>query len=110
LEAIRSAVLQQEGSLVNITGDERALATAKQAFSEFWASIPQTASQYFDWNQVLDRQNIALVVPTQVNYVCKGANLYSDAGYQLSGSSYVINKLLGTTWIWDRVRVSGAIT
>jgi Zn-dependent M16 (insulinase) family peptidase len=33
--------------------------------------------------------------------------LYEDAGYELSGSSYVINKLLGTTWIWDRVRVSG---
>lgn len=26
---------------------------------------------------------------------------------QLSGSSYVINKSLGTSWLWDRVRVSG---
>ena len=43
----------------------------------------------------------------QVNYVGKAANLYEDAGYKLSGSSYVINKLLGTTWLWDRVRVSG---
>ena len=43
----------------------------------------------------------------QVNYVGKGANLYEDAGYQLSGASYVVNKHLGTTWIWDRVRVSG---
>ena len=34
--------------------------------------------------------------------MCKGANLYEDAGYQLHGSSYVINKLLGTTWLWDR--------
>ena len=47
-----------------------------------------------------------LVCP-QVNYVGKGANLYEDAGYQLSGASYVVNKHLGTTWIWDRVRVSG---
>lgn len=42
---------------------------------------------------------------SQVNYVGKAANLYEDAGYQLNGSSYVINKLLGTTWLWDRVRV-----
>ena len=41
-----------------------------------------------------------------MNYVGKGANLY-DAGYELNGSAYVINKLLGTTWLWDRVRVSG---
>ena len=43
----------------------------------------------------------------QVNYVGKAANLYDDAGYQLSGSAYVVNKHLGTTWLWDRVRVSG---
>ena len=43
----------------------------------------------------------------QVNYVGKAANLYEDAGYKLKGSSYVVNKLLGTTWLWDRVRVSG---
>ena len=36
----------------------------------------------------------------------KGANLYKS-GYELHGSAYVINKLLGTTWLWDRVRVSG---
>ena len=43
----------------------------------------------------------------QVNYVGKAANLYEDAGYQLSGASYVVNKFLGTTWLWDRVRVVG---
>lgn len=43
----------------------------------------------------------------QVNYVGKAANLYEDAGYNLHGSAYVINKYLGTTWLWDRVRVSG---
>ena len=43
----------------------------------------------------------------QVNYVGKAANLYEDAGYKLSGASYVVNKFLGTTWLWDRVRVVG---
>ncbi len=42
-----------------------------------------------------------------MNYVGKAVNLYADAGYQLSGSAYVVNKHLGTTWLWDRVRVSG---
>lgn len=48
-----------------------------------------------------------MIMLAQVNYVGKAANLYRDAGYQLSGSAYVINKHLGTTWLWDRVRVSG---
>ena len=42
-----------------------------------------------------------------MNYVGKAANLYEDAGYKLKGSTYVVNKLLGTSWLWDRVRVSG---
>lgn len=43
----------------------------------------------------------------QVNYVGKAGNLYEDAGYELHGSSYVIDKFLGTSWLWDRVRVVG---
>lgn len=36
----------------------------------------------------------------------KAACLY-DAGYEMDGSSYVIQKYIGNTWLWDRVRVSG---
>jgi Zn-dependent M16 (insulinase) family peptidase len=43
----------------------------------------------------------------QVNYVGKAANLYADAGYNLSGAAYVIEKHLGTSWLWDKVRVVG---
>jgi len=42
----------------------------------------------------------------QVNYVGKAANLYEDAGYKLSGSAYVIEKYLGTSWLWDKVGVA----
>lgn len=107
LETIRSAILQQKGAMVNMTGDEGALTAAEKSLGDFWSSISQKPIENAAWSTILPRQNTALVVPTQVNYVCKGANLYEDAGYELSGSSYVINKLLGTTWIWDRVRVSG---
>jgi hypothetical protein len=45
----------------------------------------------------------------QVNYVGKAANLYQDAGYKLSGSAYVIEKHLGTSWLWDKVRQPGQV-
>lgn len=109
LESIRGALLQRSGALVNITADEKALTAASSALDSFWSAIPTTSllAGKEAWTGVLERRNEALTVPTQVNYVCKAANLYEDAGYSLSGSSYVINKLLGTTWLWDRVRVSG---
>jgi hypothetical protein len=31
--------------------------------------------------------------------VAKAANLYEDAGYELSGSAYVVEKYLGTSWL-----------
>lgn len=47
---------------------------------------------------------LLLLLLLQVNYVGKAANLYQDAGYQLSGAAYVIEKHLGTSWLWDKVR------
>ena len=108
-ERIRSSLLQRQGALANITGDERALSVAQSHLGEFWQSIPEISASQSEsnWSGQLTPCNEALLVPTQVNYVCKASNLYEDAGYELSGSSYVISKLLGTTWLWDRVRVSG---
>ena len=56
---------------------------------------------------LLPQQNELLCVPTQVNYVAKCTNLYKDVDYKQHGSSVVISKYLGTTWLWDRVRVVG---
>jgi presequence protease len=47
-----------------------------------------------------------LTIPAQVNYVGKGANLYK-LGYEPDGSVNVINNYLGTTWLWEKVRVQG---
>ncbi|KAL4856502.1 Presequence protease 1 [Chlorella vulgaris] len=107
LEAIRKVLLQRKGVLVNMTGDERTLGLAAGPLSSFLDSLPASSAAAAAWTADLKRQNEALLVPTQVNYVSKAANLYEDAGYQLSGSSYVISKSLSTSWIWDRVRVSG---
>lgn len=107
LESIRKVLLQRKGALVNMTGDERTLTAVDRHINAFLETLPGTSVANAAWSGVLTPQNEALVVPTQVNYVCKAGNLYEDAGYKLSGSSYVINKFLGTTWLWDRVRVSG---
>ncbi|CAL5227379.1 g10329 [Coccomyxa viridis] len=107
LESIRSNLLQRHGAYVNLTGDERLLQAAQPLVSDFLQAMPAQAGQDADWSSSLPRINEAITVPTQVNYVGKAANLYEDAGYKLSGSAYVVNKHLGTTWLWDRVRVSG---
>lgn len=107
LEAIRSALVTSEGAVVNLTLDDAGLTRTQGALDGFMSALPSTGGALESWSGVLPRQNELLTVPTQVNYVGKAANLYEDAGYDLSGTAYVINKLLGTTYLWDKVRVSG---
>ena len=110
LEAIRMAVVARAGSVTNLTADAKTLETTASAVESFLNALPATGTgqSTTPWSPslVLPAANELITVPTQVNYVGKGANLYKS-GYELHGSSYVINKLLGTTWLWDRVRVSG---
>lgn len=45
-------------------------------------------------------------MPSQVNYVGKGADLYAF-GLKPSGANSVVQRYLGTSWLWDKVRVQG---
>jgi len=109
LEAIRAALLHRGGALVNATADAASLERAAGPIGAFLDALPAGAGAASDWAAAAatPRASLALTVPTQVNYVGKAANLYTDGGYTLHGSAYVANKLLGTSWLWDRVRVSG---
>ncbi|XP_062091512.1 presequence protease 2, chloroplastic/mitochondrial-like [Humulus lupulus] len=107
LEEIRKSLLSCNGCLINMTGEGKNLTNTEKYVSKFLDLLP-TSSPYetTTWNARLSSGNEAIVIPTQVNYVGKAANIY-ETGYQLSGSAYVISKYIGNTWLWDRVRVSG---
>lgn len=107
LEEIRRSLLSRSGCLINMTAEGKNLTSAEKYVSKFLDLLP--ASSPFEattWNARLSSGNEAIVIPTQVNYVGKAANLY-ETGYQLSGSAYVVTKHISNTWLWDRVRVSG---
>nr|XP_016502803.1 PREDICTED: presequence protease 1, chloroplastic/mitochondrial-like [Nicotiana tabacum] len=107
LEEIRTSLLSKNGCLINLTADGKNLTNAEKHISNFLDLLPSTSLvEPAAWNAQLSRSNEAIVVPTQVNYVGKAANLY-EAGYELKGSAYVISNYISNTWLWDRVRVSG---
>ncbi|TYK06741.1 presequence protease 1 [Cucumis melo var. makuwa] len=107
LEEIRRSLLSRENCLVNITADEKNLTKSEKFVGKFLDLLPnQPIIKNSTWNARLSSDNEAIVIPTQVNYVGKAANIY-ETGYQLDGSAYVISKFISNTWLWDRVRVSG---
>ncbi|KAL4356629.1 hypothetical protein S245_029654 [Arachis hypogaea] len=107
LEEIRKSVFSKQGCLINITADGKNLANTEKAVGKFVDLLPtRSPITTTNWSATLPLTNEAIVIPTQVNYVGKAANIY-DSGYKLSGSAYVISKYISNTWLWDRVRVSG---
>ncbi|CAN6478466.1 unnamed protein product [Victoria cruziana] len=107
LEEIRKSLLSKEGCLINLTADDKILSSTEKHVARFLDSLPrEKATENISWNGRLSPGHECIVIPTQVNYVGKAANLYEN-GYQLNGSAYVISKYIGNTWLWDRVRVSG---
>ncbi|XP_057963754.1 presequence protease 1, chloroplastic/mitochondrial-like [Malania oleifera] len=107
LGEIRKSLLSRKGCLINMTADRKNLMNSEKYVSKFLDLLPRDSSvETSAWNTQLAPANEAIIIPTQVNYVGKAANIY-DTGYKFNGSAYVISKYISNTWLWDRVRVSG---
>mmetsp|Transcript_12 Transcript_12/g.24 ORF Transcript_12/g.24 Transcript_12/m.24 type:complete len:958 (+) Transcript_12:698-3571(+) len=108
LKALQACIFNKRAcKVLNVTADPGSCPAARAALEAFAAGLPEgpAAAAAAGWAKPACRSE-GIVVPTQVNYVGKGGNLY-ESGYELHGSSLVISKFLGTTYLWDRVRVSG---
>ena len=106
LEALRSTLLRRGGMLANVTLDAANWAQFQPQLAEFLSGLPGGAARPARWQPEAAGGFEGLTIPSQVNYVGKGANLY-ELGYTLHGSIGVITNYLRTTWLWERVRVQG---
>ncbi|CAN1773318.1 Presequence protease 1, chloroplastic/mitochondrial [Linum perenne] len=107
LEEIRKSLLSKDGCLINLTADGKNLEASEKYVSKFLDFLPSTSpAAIAPWSTRLPPGNEAIVIPSQVNYVGKAANLY-ETGYQFHGSAHVILRHISNTWLWDRVRLMG---
>ncbi|TAK12019.1 MAG: peptidase M16 [Anaerolineae bacterium] len=106
LEAVRAALLQRAAMAANLTLDAASQAKALPALESFAAGLPGETFTPQAWHAPGEEEDEGFTLPAPVNYVGKGANLKS-LGIKISGSASVITKTIGTTWLWDKVRVQG---
>ena len=127
LENIRSTILDKntcrDGMILDITGDAMVFEKIQPSVEEFLAKLPGDSqggklqdfySEVHPWAKQAKEEMSAMapivdegfVVPTQVSYVGKGGRLYEE-GEEVSGSTAVISRFLGTGYMWDNVRVIG---
>ncbi|MGC8490889.1 MAG: insulinase family protein [Syntrophobacteraceae bacterium] len=106
LEKVRGLLVNRSAAVINLTADRKDLQTIEAPLRSMLASLPDRAAEVATWNPALFPEFEGIIVPSQVNYVGKGANLYR-AGYEAHGSSRVISGYLRSTWLWEKVRVQG---
>lgn len=106
LEATRRTLINRAAMIVNVTLDEPNWQIFQPQLAAFLRDLPSIPVAQPAWTPQPANGNEGLTIPAQVNYVGKGANLFA-LGYEPHGSAHVINKFLGTTWLWEKVRVQG---
>ncbi|UYN98280.1 MAG: insulinase family protein [Devosia sp.] len=106
LRTIRDTLFNRGRMVMNLTADGALWNQARTELAAFAGAIPDGTHADADWSHAFAPKNEGLVIPAQVNYVGKGANLKA-LGFNLSAASAVALRLLNTTYLWDKVRVQG---
>jgi len=106
LETLRSLLINRSAAVVNVTADADTWATFQPQLDAFLSGLPSSPFTPQTWQRAALPPYEGVTVPTQVNFVGKGANLY-DLGYKVHGSHVVILKHLNLDYMWNKVRVQG---
>lgn len=103
---IRNMLLRQPAMLCNATVDSASWNVVHSQIADFMNNFTSEDLPAVQWQPGPSNHAEGLSVPSQVNFVGKGVNLY-NAGYRLHGSAFVIYPYLHFTYMWDRIRVQG---
>ncbi len=106
LHEIHEILINRESMLLNITQDKDGWSNFRGQIHEFMNEMPSGEINIAEWSPGAARDFEGMTIPSQVNYVGKGANLYKT-GYRFHGSIQVVCRFLRNSWLWDRVRVQG---
>jgi len=106
LEAVRDLLLTRAEMVANLTVNAAGLAQIQSPLTGFLAALPDRSADLRVWTPAPPSAVEGLVLPSQVNYVGKAANLY-DAGYRYHGSVNVITNLARSGWLLEKIRVQG---
>jgi presequence protease len=106
LERIRSTLVNRSIMVCNVTAEGAEWERLKPQLADFLGALPLAAATASPWQVADFPHGEGLVMPTKVNYVGKGANLYRE-GVKPSGAQLVARAYLRTSWLWDKVRVQG---
>lgn len=106
LEEMRQTLVNRNAVLLNITMDEQDWPVFKPHLDDLLGDLPKAQFMEKVWSPKRPAPFEGLIIPSLVNYVGKGADLYK-VGYRFHASSLAITRYLRNACLWERVRVQG---
>lgn len=106
IEDMRRILINRNAMVLNITLDERGWAVIQPRLKDFLDDLPALDPGIMKWSPEMPPRFEGMTIPSQVNYIGKGADIYR-AGYSFHGSVLVISRFLRNSWLWEEVRVKG---
>jgi Zn-dependent M16 (insulinase) family peptidase len=106
LQSVHAALVNRNAMLVNITLDAPDWPGFRPKLTAFLADLPLVPVEHAQWTRPMLPANEGFAIPSQVNSVGKGADLFR-LGYMSHGSALAITRHLGSTWIWNKIRAEG---
>ena len=106
LRSMFDIIIRRHNLIVNLTADSNTLEQAHAQLPQLLQPLNNSPIADEVWPVALDWQNAGFTIPGQVNHVGLAVDL-ANGGFSPNGSAIAIQKLLGTTWLWERVRQEG---
>jgi Zn-dependent M16 (insulinase) family peptidase len=106
LERIRKTLFDRAAMLANVTAEQSHWGRLQPQLADFFGTLPFTATSPAPWQVADGPHGEGLAVPSKINFVGKGADLYA-MGFKPNGSNIVVQRYLRTSWLWEKVRVQG---
>ncbi|MDY7036453.1 MAG: peptidase M16, partial [Thermodesulfobacteriota bacterium] len=103
---MKRILINRKAMIFNITLDDKGWSNFQPLVKEFMDTLPTWPLEIREWSPEKPTGFEGMIIPAQVNYVGKGANLY-QFGYRFHGSSHVISRYLRNAYLWERIRVQG---
>jgi Zn-dependent M16 (insulinase) family peptidase len=106
LAEVHRRLVTRQALLLNLTVAQPTFATVAPRLERLAGNLPDRTAALYRWQGTPAAAEEGFLVPAQVNFVGKGADL-RVLGFHPSGTTQVITRHLRTSWLWDRVRVQG---
>ncbi|KAB1441632.1 insulinase family protein [Pseudodesulfovibrio senegalensis] len=106
LEQVRDLLLTRNGLVLNATMTDADFAVMEPLAASVASALPENPAEpmLFAAPELPLREG--LTIPSQVNYVGKGCNVFAH-GFEFSGPMLAASKFLRTSYLWEKVRVQG---